>query len=193
MRNPALRNLILCALFAALMGVVAQWRLVIPAVPSVPFTLQVMVVALAAGLLGPIWGAISMALYLLLGAAGLPVFAGGSAGAGVLVGPTAGYLWSYPLAAYVIGAIAPAEEAPGPWRTATAMLSGLVLIYLGGGGWALLVGGKNLSAVLTGWVLPFIPFDLLKLFMAGALSVSVNRALVAQGYWGHTAVFRRGR
>lgn len=134
-----------------------------------------------------------MGLYLTLGAFGLPVFAGGTSGLSVLVGPTGGYLWSYPLAAYVIGAIAPAEEAPGPWRTALGMVSGLLMIYVGGGGWALVLGGRTMSAVLTGWVLPFIPFDLLKLMAAGALSVSINRALVAQGYWGYSAADRRGR
>jgi len=182
-RNPNLRNMILAALFAALTAVVAQYRFFLPGVPNVPVTLQVLVVFLAGGLLGPAWGAAAMGLYVLLGAIGLPVFAGGKAGFQVVLGPTGGYLISYPLAAAVIGLLAPAYGAPRLWRTGLAMAAGLGVIYLGGGGWAVLVGGNALGAVVSGWVLPFVPMDLAKLALAAPLATAVNRALVAQGYW----------
>lgn len=183
MRDPRLRSMMLAALFAALLGVVAQFKFFLPGVPSVPVTLQVLVVLLAGGLLGPAWGAVSMAVYVLLGAVGLPVFAGGLSGMGVVLGPTGGYLLSYPLAAALVGLLAPPHRGHGLAWTGSAMGLGLAAIYLGGAGWAVLLGGKGLAVVLSGWVLPFIPFDLVKLFAAASLSAAVNRALVAQGYW----------
>lgn len=184
MRNQNLRNMILAALFAALTAAVAQLpKFYIPGVPNVPVTLQVLVVFLAGGLLGPAWGAVSMLVYVLLGAVGLPVFAGGTGGLQILLGATGGYLFSYPIAAAVIGLLAPSAARPGLLRTAAAMLAGLVIIYAGGGGWAILVGGKAMGVVLSGWVLPFIPLDLLKLAVAAPLAATVNRALAAQGYW----------
>jgi len=181
-RSPNLRNMILSGLFAALTAVVAQYKFFLPGVPTVPVTLQVLVVFLAGGLLGPAWGAISMGLYVLLGAIGMPVYAGGGSGLNVLLGPTGGYLWSYPVAAFALGSV-----APSGLRTTGAMLVGLGIIYLGGAGWAVLLGGKAFAAVLSGWVVPFIPFDLIKLIFAAAVATAVNRALVAQGYWNRSA------
>lgn len=192
MRGVRLRNLVLAGVMAALLAAVAPVRFFLPGLPAVPVTLQVLVVLLAGGLLRPAWGATSMGLYLLLGAAGLPVFAGGNGGLQVLVGPTAGYLWSYPLAAAVVGALAPSgsaavESTPWParlggWtRRAGAMLAGLAVIYAGGAGWAWLVGGQGLAAVLTGWVLPFVPFDLAKAAVAAEGAAALRRALVGVG------------
>jgi len=182
-RNLRLRNMILAALMAGLIAVLAPYRFFIPGVPSVPVTMQVLVVFLAGGLLGPGWGAFSMLLYLALGAVGVPVFAGGVGGLQVLVGLTAGYLWSYPLAAALVGWVAPAHRSPGFLRVAVAMLLGLVLIYLGGAGWAVLVGGKALGVVVSGWVLPFIPLDLAKAALAASAATAINRALGSQGFY----------
>lgn len=178
-----LRNLVLAGIFAALTAVISQVKFFFPGVPNVPVTLQVLAVALAGGLLGPVWGAVSLGLYVLLGAIGLPVFAGGTAGLQVLMGPTGGYLFAYPVAAAVVGLIAPAQRAPGLVRTAFGMLVGLALIYAGGGGWAMLVGGKAFGVVLSGWVLPFIPLDLVKVALGAIVATAVNRALASQGYW----------
>lgn len=184
MRNYDLRNMLLAALFAALTAAVAQLpKFYFPGVPGVPVTLQVLVVFLAGGLLGPNWGAVSMLVYVLMGAVGMPVFAGGSGGLQILLGATGGYLFSYPLAAYVIGLLAPSRRKLPLWQTAGAMLAGLVIIYTGGASWAILVGGKAMGAVMSGWVLPFIPIDLLKLAVAAPLAAAVSRALAAQGYW----------
>jgi biotin transport system substrate-specific component len=187
-RNQSLRNMLLASLFAALTAVIAQVSFFLPGVPNVPVTLQVLAVCLAGGLLGPAWGAIAMGLYVLLGAVGLPVYANGASGLHVLVGPTGGYLLSYPAAAFAIGLLARPQRAPGLLRTGLAMVAGLAMIYLGGGGWAVLVGGKGLAVVLSGWVLPFIPFDLGKVVLAAVLAGAVNRALVAQGFWRGRAV-----
>jgi biotin transport system substrate-specific component len=178
-RNVNLRKMILAALMAALISVAAQLSFPLPFSP-VPLTLQVLVVLLAGGLLGATWGAAAMLLYLLLGVVGLPVFSRGGHGLASLLGPTGGYLMSYPIAAAAVGLLAPSSRAPGLLRTGGAMLAGLALIYLGGGGWAVLWGGQAMAAVVYGWVLPFVPLDLVKLALAAVLSRSVNRALAGQ-------------
>jgi len=197
-----LRDLALAAVMAALIAAVAPVRFFLPGLPAVPVTLQVLVVLLAGGLLRPAWSAAAMGLYLLMGAAGLPVFAGGAGGLQVLVGPTAGYLWSYPPAAALVAVLAPADKL-GPAgvqgsamrkaaaRPAAAMLAGLALIYACGAGWAWLVGGKALSAVLAGWVLPFVPFDLAKVGVAAVGAAAVRRALARAGLLGAQPVAPR--
>ncbi len=97
-----LRGLVLAPLFAGFTAAIASFKIPLGFTP-VPITLQTLGVLLAGGVLGPLWGAVSMILYILIGALGLPVFAGGSSGFGVLLGPTGGYLLSYPIAAAVIG------------------------------------------------------------------------------------------
>jgi biotin transport system substrate-specific component len=95
-------NIARMALFGALMGAFAFVSFPYPLSPA-PVTLQVLGVFLAGIMLGPVWGAGAMILYLLAGAVGAPVFANASAGLGVILGPTGGYLLSYPIAAAVIG------------------------------------------------------------------------------------------
>ena len=95
------RDMALIALFAALIAICA-W-ISIPA--PVPFTLQTMAVFLAVGLLGGKRGTIAVAVYIMLGAVGLPVFSGFNGGIGALLGPTGGYLIAYPLMALLIALI----------------------------------------------------------------------------------------
>jgi len=102
MEKSKLKGMVFAALFAALTGAVAWFRIPLPFTP-VPITLQTLMVLLSGAVLGPYYGAVSMGIYLALGAIGLPVFAGGSSGVGALLGPTGGYLFSYPVAAFVIG------------------------------------------------------------------------------------------
>ncbi|MBI2656788.1 biotin transporter BioY [Candidatus Woesearchaeota archaeon] len=102
MEKSKLKGMVFAALFAALTAAVAWFKIPLPFTP-VPITLQTLMVLLSGAMLGPYYGALSMIIYLILGAIGLPVFAGGSSGVGALLGPTGGYLFSYPVAAFVIG------------------------------------------------------------------------------------------
>lgn len=102
MKKDKLKWMIFAAMFAALTAAVAWFKIPLPFTP-VPITLQTLLVLLSGAVLGAYYGALAMIIYLLLGAIGLPVFAGGSSGIGVLLGPTGGYLFSYPIAAFVIG------------------------------------------------------------------------------------------
>lgn len=141
--EEVISNIVRAALFATLTGAFAYVSIPNPLSP-VPVSLQVLGVFLAGAFLGPLWGGLSMGLYLLSGAVGAPVFAGGSAGIGPLFGYTAGYLWSYPIAATVIGLIVHGREtlrspdSVGTIRLVLAMTLGTGLIYsLGTVGFAL--------------------------------------------------------
>lgn len=91
------------ALFAAVMGVLGLIPPIMLSFTPVPITLQTLGVLLAGGILGARLGATSIAVFLLLVAAGMPLLSGGRGGISVFVGPSAGYLFSYPIAAFVIG------------------------------------------------------------------------------------------
>jgi biotin transport system substrate-specific component len=154
---------------ALVVAAAAQISIPLPGTP-VPMTLQPMAVLLVGGLLGPELGAISMILYLAMGAAGLPVFTPTVPLPGItrLFGPTGGYLLAYPVAAWAVGAIVSplrhAERGSGGevWRVACGVLAGLVLIHLGGlAQLAIITGSVASAARLATW--PFLLGDLLKL------------------------------
>src|SRR6266851_144590 len=122
---------------ALVVAAAAQVSVPLPGTP-VPMTLQPLAVLLVGGLLGAPLGALSMILYLAMGAAGLPVFTPTVPLIGVarLFGPTGGYLLAYPVAAFAVGAVLTPGWQPGvnpPWlRTALGVVGGLVLIHIGG-------------------------------------------------------------
>ena len=151
----------------ALMAATAHVAIPVPGTP-VPMTLQPLGVLLVGGALGAALGASSLALYLGLGVAGLPVFSpyGGPGGLLSLVGPTGGYLLAFPLAAAATGYIA--GEGRATLRVAAGALAGLLLIHLGGlAQLALLTGSVREAAVLGTW--PFLLGDLGKLALAIAV------------------------
>ncbi len=163
------RTLALAALGAGLTAVCAQLSLTLPLLTTVPFTLQVFAVLLVGAVLGARAGALAQLVYLLLGAAGVPVFAHGRAGLPVLVGPTGGYLWSYPLAAFVVGWAADrAADRKGFLRSGAAgMVVGIGCIYaLGVVGLVLSGAAPTVGHAVRIGVVPFVWFDLLKAALA---------------------------
>lgn len=161
------------ALLAALTAVGAQ--LTIPVSP-VPFTLQVPVVVLSGLLLGPRYGALAQAVYLIMGAIGLPVFAGFHA-TDALFSPTAGYLLSYPLAAAVAGLAAGAVVNAARGRAvAVATASGLgalAVIYAAGVVWLGFYLSLPPVVALAQGVLPFVLFDVIKVVLAAVVAAAV--------------------
>lgn len=146
---------------AVLVALAAQVSVPLPGTP-VPMTLQPMAVLLVGGLLGPRLGALSMILYLAMGAAGLPVFTPTVPLVGIarLFGPTGGYLLAYPVAAWAVGAVL--REGSSVVRVACGVFAGLVLIHLGGlAQLAILTGNLSAAARFGTW--PFLLGDLLKL------------------------------
>ncbi|MBI3661861.1 MAG: biotin transporter BioY [Acidobacteria bacterium] len=130
----------------------------------VPITGQTFGVLLVAVLLGARRGALALGLYLLEGAAGWPVFTPlGLPGAARLLGPTAGYLWAFPVAAFVAGWLAEQIESFSSWsgktRLAGAVLLGHGLILSGGVLWLASVIGVGMSAALMQGLAPFVLLD----------------------------------
>ena len=165
------------ALFAALIAI-CSW-ISIPT--AVPFTLQTFAVFLALGVLGGRLGARAVGVYLLLGAVGLPVFAGFSGGLGALLGATGGYLLGFLLTALTVWGAERLWGRSAPVFLASC-LAGLGLCYLFGTVWFAAVyasssGPVGLAAVLGWCVAPFVLPDLAKLALALALRRRLSAAL----------------
>jgi biotin transport system substrate-specific component len=150
--------------------------------PYIPFTLQVLFVFLAGALLGARLGALSQLVYLGLGLAGLPVFAGG-AGPGSVLKPSFGYIVGFILAAYVIGALTQKTPALHFRSTFLKILAGLPLIYLFGVVYFYLnfnfITGKPCSFgyVLRWGLVIFLPGDVAKAAIAAFIAVKVKNRL----------------
>lgn len=163
-----LRDLSLVALGAALVALLAQVRIPLPFTP-VPLTGQTFGVLLVAAALGSKRGAASMALYIALGAFGLPVFAGGAAGLSYMTGATLGYLIGFALAAYVVGAMAERGLERSVRTSILPFLVGTVIIYVCGVAWLTVLLGSFTKALAAG-LLPFLIGDAIKL-VAAALAL----------------------
>jgi biotin transport system substrate-specific component len=163
MLSGRVKKLVHAALFAALTAVSA-W-VTIP-LPFVPITLQTFFVMLSGVVLGPYFGALSMAVYLLLGFIGLPVFAGGQSGLGTLVGPTGGYLIGFILCPIVAGVIVHTRKDPGLVMYGLAMLAGDAVVFAFGAIQLSVVLHMPLDRAIVIGLLPFIPGDVLKIIVA---------------------------
>lgn len=176
-------NVARAALFAALIGALAYVSFPNPVSPA-PVTLQVLGVFLAGILLGPVWGGAACGLYLVAGTLGVPVFAGGTAGPGVLLGPTTGYLLSTPVAAFAVGAIIHGglalsdPEAVGLVRLVSALILGTVLTYAFGVTGLMIVQGLEPVEAFFAGAAAFIPADLLKI--AAAVGIVRSNAIAAE-------------
>lgn len=148
----------------AVMAASAQVAVPMPFTP-VPATLQPVAVLAIGALLGPRLGLAALVSYLVVGAAGLPVFAMGGAGIHRLVGPTGGYLLAFPIAAFVAGL----GGATRFLRVIPAMFAAMVVIHAGGAAWLAILGNDARFAFEAGF-LPFLAGDLLKISLAAALT-----------------------
>jgi biotin transport system substrate-specific component len=157
----------------ALTAVAAQFSVQLPFTP-VPLTLQPAIVLVGAAALGARLGASSQVLYLLLGIAGLPMFAASpllSPGFGRLLGPTGGYLLAYPLAAFVTGYLAERGFDRRYLTSLVAMLAGLAIIFIGGVTWLAFfaAGAIGLPGALAAGLYPFVVADLVKVAVASGV------------------------
>jgi biotin transport system substrate-specific component len=175
-RRPEVRELVTAALVAALLMAVSGLALPIGVVPV---TLQVFVVVLAALLLKPRWAAVSLGVYLIAGAVGLPVFSGMKGGLGVLVGPTGGYLWGF-LAGAVAGSLVRLgiERAGHAGLVADALAAAAVVacVYAAGGLQLSAVAHLAPAVAFAAGVLPFVAIDCAKAAAAVAVAAGVRRA-----------------
>ena len=175
MRNTLTRQLVLAALFAALTAVCSQIQIPLP---MIPINLALFAVHLCGALLGAKWGALSMAVYALLGAVGVPVFAGFGSGPAVLFGKTGGYIIGYILCAAIVGLLSRRLGFTFP-KLCLSMLVGVAMCYLFGTAWFMAISGLNLATSLSYCVLPFLPGDAVKILLAALLALRLRKPLQA--------------
>ncbi len=176
MPSNDLQKLVLASLFAALTAVGAF--IAIPIGP-VPIVLQNLFVMLMGLMLGPRWGLAGVAAYLLAGALGLPVFAGGTGGVGRFLGPTGGYLVGYLPSVVVIGWLCRCGR-PAWLFDALAVTAGTLVLYCFGVSWLKVVTGMTWGKTMMVGMVPFLPGDIAKM-IAAVMMVGTLRRMVRPG------------
>ena len=180
----SVRSLVFTALFAALICVAAPYSV---QVGPIPITLATFAIYLAGAILGGKRGMIAVAVYIMLGAVGLPVFSNFQGGFGVLFGPTGGYIIGYIPLVLITGVFA---EMNTKINRAVITVIGMVLataaLYAFGTVWFMIVSGKDLITALSLCALPFIPGDAIKIACVTAVSVplkaKLNNAMFGAGH-----------
>lgn len=170
--NKEVKTLVMGALMTALLAVCSQ--LSIPIQP-IPINLALLAVYLAAFLLEGRGALISVGIYLLLGAFGLPVFANFKGGLQALVGPTGGYLMGYLFTAAVITTLKP--WADNFLKRCLVMALGLLACYVPGTLWFMMLNKMSLQVSLGYCVYPFLPGDAVKIVLAALLAPRLQQAI----------------
>lgn len=169
------------ALFAAIIAVLAQ--ITIP-LPLVPITGQTLAIGLAATILGAKYGTLSVLIYLIMGAIGLPVFAQMSGGLGILFGPTGGFLIAFIPTAFIIGLFLEIKD----FTLKNAIIANLIGTFLSlfiGTVWLKIIVQLTWSAAFLTGFLPFIAVGILKAFLAAWAGIIVRQRLASNNLIQH--------
>ena len=170
------RNIVYCALFAALIVVFAQVQIPLPGL--VPISLATFAVMMAGLLLGWKYGLLAVAVYVLLGAVGVPVFAGFKGGLGALTGPTGGYIIGYlPYAA--LAGLHNKKLQDSFWGRCGLLALGTLACYALGTAWFMHATGRTLAESMGLCVLPFLPGDAVKMALSSFLAPRLRKAIKA--------------
>lgn len=165
------------ALMAAVMCVLGP--LSVP-IGAVPISLTNLVICLTVWLLGPKFGTLSVAIYLAIGAVGIPVFSGYGAGLAKLAGPTGGYLIGFLPMAFIGGLFI--EKSKGqPVVSALGLVLGIAVSYAFGTAWFVFQMGCELSYAMAVCVYPFIAFDLAKVVISCVVGALLRKRLTQAG------------
>ena len=170
-------DLTLTAAMAALICVAGPLTI---AIGPVPLSLASFAVYLAGAILGWKRGSLAVAVYLLIGLAGVPVFSGFSGGVQKLFGVTGGYLIGYVACALITGLFSGEPRVKKPrsaWMMAAGMVLGTAVLYAVGTAWFMAQTGNALAAALGMCVLPFLAGDAVKIAAASVIAVPVRRTL----------------
>ncbi|WP_077706086.1 biotin transporter BioY [Virgibacillus dokdonensis] len=173
-QRKRLRFMLNCALFAALTAILAQIEIPLP---LIPISGQTLAVGITATILGSKQGALAMICYAVIGGAGVPVFAGFSGGAHVLVGPSGGYIFGFIVTAYVTGFILEKTS----FRFQNALIANIIgmLITLAFGTTQLkFILDLSWNAAFVAGVYPFIVVGLIKAALASWIGIAVRKRLV---------------
>ncbi len=168
------RDIVRIALFAALTAALGLFPPIAVPLISAKITAQSLGVMLAGALLGAKRGGLALLLFVVLVAAGLPLLAGGRGGIGVLLGPTGGFVFAFPIAAWVIGALLArlGDQASAPAMLAAILFGGIGVLYLAGIPWLSFVANLPLQKTALA-ASAFLPGDILK----AVLTLIVLRAM----------------
>ena len=177
MRSKSTQRLTLSALLCALCAVLSQIQIPLP---PVPISLSLLAVHLCGALLGSRWGAAAVGCYVILGAVGVPVYAGFSGGISVLFGPTGGFLFGYILCAWIVGRMT-AQLGFSRRTLIASMAAGTLMCYTLGTTWFMFVTGSSMTAGLSACVFPFVPGDVIKVIFAALLCLRLQKPLRSAG------------
>ena len=185
------KNLVLCAVCAAITCVLAP--LSIPLAGGVPISLATFAVMLAGVLLGGSLGALSQLIYVLLGAVGLPVFAGWTGGLGNVLGMTGGFIIGYIPCAWLTGLIYKkfgytAKKSAKILFMIIGMVVGNIALYALGTVWFMVVTGMTLEASLAACVIPFIPGNFINMAAVIIVALPVETAIRKTMYASNPAI-----
>ncbi len=173
------RNMVFASLFAALMCVGGYIH--IPIGP-VPIVLTNFFVVLSGLLLGATWGALSVVIYLVLGAMGLPVFAGGKGGLAHIVGPTGGYLIGFVIASWIAGLVSSVAHVTKPFlKYVVSAVLGMLVVYVPGLLWLHVVTEMSWIKTLMVGCVPFLFGDLVKAVFSAVVAVELRPVIVSKG------------
>jgi biotin transport system substrate-specific component len=170
-----IRVITLIGLMAAITCIVSPFSIPLP-VTAVPISFTNLVIYFTVYLLGMKSGTLSCVIYILLGLVGLPVFGGFQGGAGVLAGPTGGYIIGFVFMALICGAFAERFHY-NKWMYVVGMVIGLAVVYAFGTAWLAYQSGLPFEAALFAGVIPFIPGDVLKIVAVTVVAPSARRLL----------------
>lgn len=176
------RDLTRISLFTALICISSYIKIDLP---NVPITAQTLAIMLAGCILDTRQAALSVLTYLLLGAVGVPVFSGGSSGLGIIFGKYGGYLVGFLLGAIVISLLKGKKNSLIRLGFAN-IIGGIVVVDLFGSFWFSFITGMNVIQAFMVGALVFIPGDLIKAFIAAAVSNRVNKYLKSSSGQGVT-------
>jgi biotin transport system substrate-specific component len=170
-----LQDITYAGIFAALTAILGFISVPLPFSP-VPISGQSLAIMLAGSILTVRQAAFSMMTFILVGAVGLPIFAGGTGGIGIIIGPRGGYLIGFLVGAIAISLLKGTNK--NIWRLAMAnAVGGILVVYLIGVSWLSFVTGIGLQKAIVAGALPFIPGDLCKVLVASVLGIAVNKQL----------------
>ena len=171
------KDIVYISLFAALTAALGLFPpITIPIAAGVPITAQTLGVMLAGGILGSRRGALSMVLFLVLVAIGLPLLSGGRGGAGIFLGPSGGFLLGWVAGAFVVGWLTERfwGRLNAGFAFAASVIGGIVVVYAFGIPWLAYAAELGLVKAAIGSA-SFIPGDLIKAAAASVIMVTVKR------------------
>ncbi|MDR0596522.1 MAG: biotin transporter BioY [Clostridiales Family XIII bacterium] len=172
-KKLSIQDMCMIGFFTAVICVLGQ--ISIPMPYGVPMTLQTLAIPLAGVVLGAKRGTISTLVYIIIGALGLPVFAGFASGIGVILGPTGGFLLSFPVLAWFSGL--GADKGKAIWLVA-GLVIGVIINYICGMLMFSLVTSQGMAAAFFACVFPFIPTGIVKIILVATLGTKIKSILI---------------